>query len=112
MGGNGAPGDGGVAGHSAGFDGGWGGWGYGGAVYCGYNSNPTFTDCSFSNCFALGGNGGNGGDSINNFPGGRGGSWEWSPTEDPGPYTYPYPQLNSIRFRRRLPHNNRHEHYS
>ncbi|GAI32813.1 unnamed protein product, partial [marine sediment metagenome] len=81
MGGNGAPGDNGVGGHSAGFDGGWGGWGYGGAVYCGYNSNPTFTDCSFSNCYALGGDGGDGGNGIDYYPGGRGGSWEWSPTE-------------------------------
>jgi len=88
-GGNGAPGDPGVDGHNAGFDGGWGGYAYGGAVYCGYNSNPTFTDCSFTNCYAAGGDGGNGGNGINGQHGGRGGSWEFSPSEETGPFTFP-----------------------
>jgi hypothetical protein len=85
IGGNGAPGDNASAGHDPGYDGGWGGWGYGGAVYCGFNSNPVFQDCSFTDCYAQGGNGGNGGAGANNYPGGRGGSWEWSPSEETGP---------------------------
>ena len=90
IGGNGAPGDNASAGHDPGYDGGWGGWGYGGAVYCGFNSNPVFQDCSFTDCYAQGGNGGNGGAGANNYPGGRGGSWEWSPSEETGPGSYPY----------------------
>jgi hypothetical protein len=83
-GGNGGPGDGGVTGHEEGFDGGWAGWAYGGAVYMGYASNPVFVDCSFINCFAQGGNGGDGGNGINNALGGRGGNWAWNDSDETG----------------------------
>ncbi|UCG59514.1 MAG: right-handed parallel beta-helix repeat-containing protein [Phycisphaerales bacterium] len=76
-GGDGAPGDNGTQQHPVGFDGGWGGKAYGGAVYCGYNASPRFENCSFTNCFARGGNGGNGGDGDGGAKGGRGGNWEW-----------------------------------
>ncbi|MGD8499622.1 MAG: right-handed parallel beta-helix repeat-containing protein, partial [Phycisphaerales bacterium] len=76
-GGDGAPGDGGNDPHPVGFDGGWAGWAYGGAVFCSVFSNPTFQNCSFIDCFAQGGNGGNGGAGANNAQGGRGGNWEW-----------------------------------
>jgi len=81
-GGDGAPGDNGTQQHSVGFDGGWGGKAYGGAVYCGYNSNPTFENCSFTNCFARGGNGGDGGDGNLGDKGGRGGGWEWADSQE------------------------------
>jgi len=81
-GGDGAPGDPGTQQHTVGFDGGWGGKAYGGAVYCGYNSNPMFENCSFTNCFARGGNGGNGGDGALGDKGGRGGGWEWSDSHE------------------------------
>jgi len=66
--------------HVDGWDGGWGGRGYGGAVYLGYMSNPVFDGCEFVDCFARGGRGGNGGngDAPNGGYGGRGGSWQWS----------------------------------
>jgi hypothetical protein len=88
-GGDGGNGNGGHDGHSAGYDGGWGGWAYGGAVFCGDRSSPRFESCSFINGYAQGGNGGNGGGSINNAHGGRGGLWQWDPTLETGPYTYP-----------------------
>ncbi len=47
--------------HNAGR-GGWGGWAYGGAVYCGTNSSPNFINCRIINNRAIGGIGGNGGD--------------------------------------------------
>ncbi|MHC4500217.1 MAG: InlB B-repeat-containing protein, partial [Planctomycetota bacterium] len=79
--------------HPAGWDGGWAGWAYGGAVYCGFNSSPSFTDCSFTDCTATGGDGGNGGTGYS-FPpiakGGRGGNWVWAPSEEPGPFTVPW----------------------
>jgi parallel beta helix pectate lyase-like protein/List-Bact-rpt repeat protein/von Willebrand factor type A domain-containing protein len=78
-GGDGADGDGGVQDeHPMGFDGGWAGAGYGGAVYLGYLSAPTFENCLFRDCSATGGNGGNGGNGVDGADGGRGGNWEWS----------------------------------
>ena len=82
--------------HPDGYDGGWAGGAYGGAVYCGSPSNPTFTDCQFENCFAQGGNGGNGGDArrcgagATTTPphGGRGGNWTGSPSEETGPLSH------------------------
>ncbi len=72
-------GDGGVQDvHPIGYDGGWAGKAYGGAVYCVYKSNPTFENCSFTNCFARGGNGGAGGNGVQGARGGRGGNWVWS----------------------------------
>ena len=88
-GGLGGPGDNGVTGHEPGFDGGWGGYAYGGAVYCSFQSNPTFKDCRFTDCFALGGTGGRGGNGIQGARGGRGGSWEAAPSDETGPLTYP-----------------------
>ena len=75
QGGDGGDGSGGHDGHSVGYDGGWAGYAYGGAVYCGYQSSPTFENCSFTNCRAIGGNGGNGGNGQNAAQGGRGGNW-------------------------------------
>ena len=49
-----------------GFDGGWPGKAYGGAVYCGYLSHPVFDGCEFINCFVRGGIGGDGGNSTSN----------------------------------------------
>ncbi len=68
--------------HADGWDGGWGGWAHGGAVYLGYMSNPIFDSCSFIDCFVQGGRGGDGGngDAGNGGYGGRGGSWTWAET--------------------------------
>ena len=60
-GGNAGDGDAGTQEHPMGFDGGWGGYAYGGAIYIGYLSSPTFENCTFQGCYAQGGNGGNGG---------------------------------------------------
>jgi predicted outer membrane repeat protein len=67
--------------HPDGFDGGWAGWAYGGAVYCGPRSNPIFEHCSFTDCNATGGSGGNGGNAADPTVdyGGRGGNWTWGP---------------------------------
>ena len=89
-GGNGGPGDNGTEDHPYGFDGGWAGWGYGGAVYCGTRSSPIFEQCSFTNCYAMGGDGGPGGDGADGARGGRGGNWQWSEAYETGPFTYPY----------------------
>jgi hypothetical protein len=88
-GGNGGLGSNGDGTHPAGFDGGWAGGAYGGAVYCGYASNPTFKDCRFEGNVAQGGNGGDGGDGINNAHGGRGGNWIYAPSEETGPLSLP-----------------------
>ena len=61
-----------------GFDGGWAGRAYGGAVYAAWKSNPIFRDCVFENCFVQGGNGGDGGDGPPPAKGGRGGNWIWA----------------------------------
>ncbi|MBN1124670.1 MAG: right-handed parallel beta-helix repeat-containing protein [Sedimentisphaerales bacterium] len=67
--------------HGSGWDGGWPGRAYGGAVYIGFSSDPIFMDCVFMDCFAQGGNAGNGGNAVNNdFYGGRGGGWVWAKT--------------------------------
>lgn len=85
-GGDGFDGDGGVSGHPYGYDGGWAGRAYGGAVYAAWKSNPVFKGCEFTDCFAQGGNGGNGGNGIDGADGGRGGSWMWSDTVEGSMY--------------------------
>ncbi len=75
--------------------GGWPGAAYGGAVSVGENGNPIFTNCTFIDCFARGGDGGNGADgSLTYWPGHGGGWgdpeapwWEWGPFEDYWKYT-------------------------
>ena len=74
-GGDGGAGSDGHDGHAIGYDGGWAGYAYGGAVYCGYRSSPTFENCAFTNCRAYGGNGGDGGNGQQASQGGRGGNW-------------------------------------
>ena len=74
-GGNGGNGSNGNDAHPIGFDGGWSGFAYGGAVYIGFLSSPTFENCLFENCRAYGGNGGNGGTGQDASQGGRGGNW-------------------------------------
>jgi predicted outer membrane repeat protein len=76
-GGDGGNGDNGNQEHPNGWDGGYAGWAYGGAVYIGFRSNPLFENCLFENCRAIGGNGGNGGNGNADPPGygGRGGNW-------------------------------------
>ena len=61
--------------HPVGYDGGYAGYAYGGAVYIGFRSSPTFENCLFRNCAAYGGNGGDGGDGVQGANGGRGGNW-------------------------------------
>jgi len=72
--------------HNAGR-GGWGGYIWGGGVYCGPSSSPKFINCRITNNQAYGGNGGNGGDGTNN--GGManyGGNW--SRDGDPPYYVF------------------------
>ena len=78
-----------VAGY--GHDGGWAGRAYGGAVYMTEGSNPTFENCTFQDCFARGGDGGNGAPGDGGLHGGRGGNWEYSPDLETGPFTGPEP---------------------
>ncbi|HPD46095.1 MAG TPA: right-handed parallel beta-helix repeat-containing protein [Anaerohalosphaeraceae bacterium] len=91
-GGDGADGPNGNASHPQGWDGGWAGRAYGGAVYAAWYSNPVFRNCTFTNCFARGGNGGNGGDGIvvNNvqWEGGRGGNWLYAPSIEQDPFIW------------------------
>jgi hypothetical protein len=61
--------------HPYGYDGGWAGYAYGGAVYIGFHSDPNFENCLFENCRAFGGNGGDGGPGDGPAQGGRGGNW-------------------------------------
>jgi predicted outer membrane repeat protein len=65
--------------HPTGGDGGWPSPTYGGAVYCGLSSKPTFLNCRFIGNEVFGGNGGNGGNGWVNdgtvHDGGRGGGW-------------------------------------
>lgn len=49
--------------------GGWAGWAHGGAIYCGPNSTPKFTNCVIENNVARGGDAGNGGNDAD--PGGE-----------------------------------------
>ncbi|MCE5341795.1 MAG: S8 family serine peptidase [Planctomycetaceae bacterium] len=58
---------------STGGDGGWAGYGYGGAVGIDSGSSPVFKNCSFTGCYAYGGDGGDG-DTSNDTPG-HGGNW-------------------------------------
>jgi hypothetical protein len=74
-GGDGGAGDAGNTAHPAGYDGGYAGWAYGGALYIAFGSNPIFENCLFENCRVFGGNGGNGGNGTNNAHGGLGGNW-------------------------------------
>ena len=73
-----------------GYDGGWGGRAYGGAVFMTRNSNPLFKNCIFDGCIARGGNGGDGSNGQGSNHGGRGGNWEWAPSMETGPFTLPY----------------------
>lgn len=73
--------------------GGWGGYAWGGAVYCAPNSRATFINCRIIDNEAHGGNGGNGGNET--YPGGMenyGGNWSImgtpeSPALDIDPYS-------------------------
>ncbi len=77
-GGEGMPGvDDGVVEHLDGRPGGWPGGAYGGGMACLINSDPCVVNCTFDNCAATGGSGGDGG-AGNTDPdgwGGRGGGW-------------------------------------
>ena len=70
---------GGAQSHPTGGDGGWPGGAYGGAVYCGFSSNPEFIECTFTGNEVFGAEGGNGADGwVDNgvvYNGGRGGGW-------------------------------------
>ncbi|MGA1980722.1 MAG: right-handed parallel beta-helix repeat-containing protein [Sedimentisphaerales bacterium] len=80
--------------HNAGR-GGWGGFAWGGAVYCGVNSSPTFINCRIINNEARGGTGGNGGDEA--FPGGYenyGGNWSITGTPEFPAYDFDPYSLN------------------
>jgi hypothetical protein len=76
-----------------GTDGGWPGRAYGGGLACLVNSNPTVINCTFENCSAVGGNGGDGGngstdDSLWRISGvlaygGRGGGWYYDNNSAP-----------------------------
>jgi len=60
--------------------GGWGGAAYGGGVYIGRDSSPTFKNCTVRNCTVTGGNGGDGGssfeqDGVTIWNAGHGGNW-------------------------------------
>ncbi len=63
--------------------GGWGGRAFGGAVYCGRDTDPLFEECIFRDNYVRGGDGGNGGDAFNaNWTANYGGMWsqqnEWA----------------------------------
>jgi Zn-dependent metalloprotease len=81
---NGENGFAGAASHPDGGDGGWPSPTYGGAVYCGLSSEPTFIGCTFTGNRAIGGVGGNGANFVvvNGVPydGGRGGGWLYDDT--------------------------------
>jgi len=78
-----------------GGNGGWPGAAYGGAVSVGFGGNPIFTNCTFIDCFARGGDGGTGADGGGGNPIGHGGGWgdplhprwEYGPFEDYWKYT-------------------------
>jgi len=91
-GGSGGDGDNGAGGHPEGYDGGWPGLAYGGAVYCSGDADVLFQDCQFDGCYAIGGNGGDGGNGAPDAHGGRGGGWTWPPSYETGPGT-----TNSMR---------------
>ena len=82
IGGNGGDGVSADATHNAGR-GGWGGFVWGGAVYCGVNSRTTFINCRIIDNEARGGTGGNGGGDVD--PGGMenyGGNWSITGTPE------------------------------
>ena len=91
IGGDGGDGAGGDGDHPNGGNGGWPGPAYGAGLACLSGRSPTVTNCTFSDCIVVGGNGGDGGNG-NDDPwgnGGRGGGyyygypvpspWEWGP---------------------------------
>ncbi len=91
-GGTGGNGTNGCTDHPSGGDGGWPGRGYGGAVYIGFSSHPTFEHCTFSGNEANGGLGGNGGEGATiggyKYHGGRGGGFEWPDSIEDDPLTW------------------------
>ncbi|MFA5238080.1 MAG: right-handed parallel beta-helix repeat-containing protein [Phycisphaerae bacterium] len=82
--------------HPDGGHGGWPGKAYGGGLACMNNSSPSVINCTFDNCRAIGGNGGDGaqGNTNDGFygDGGRGGGWYYtSPPHtayEQGPYDF------------------------
>ncbi|MCE5185987.1 MAG: hypothetical protein LLF76_07680, partial [Planctomycetaceae bacterium] len=82
-GGDGENGFAGAQSHHTGGDGGWPGGAYGGAVYCGLSSKPTFKHCTFTGNEVFGGDGGDGADGWTDrgivYNGGRGGGWVFDP---------------------------------
>ncbi|MDD5326429.1 MAG: right-handed parallel beta-helix repeat-containing protein [Phycisphaerae bacterium] len=74
--------------HNAGR-GGWGGFAWGGAVYCGFNSSPTFINCRIIDNQARGGTGGNGGNEQDNGGSANyGGNWSITGTPEFPVYDY------------------------
>jgi subtilisin family serine protease len=103
QGGNGVGGAGGNADHPNGGNGGWPGGAHGGGVSIGFptqfgflpGSNPLFSNCTFDECVAQGGNGGDGGGAADNSGGwgGRGGGYYYNFVPSPwefGPFIEPY----------------------
>jgi len=91
-GGNGGNGAGGNDDHPSGGHGGWPGQAGGGGMGCLNDSNPLVINCTFDNCRAYGGNGGDGGNG-NGDPwgyGGRGGGWYYSYDPNMSYYEMPY----------------------
>jgi hypothetical protein len=79
--------------HNAGR-GGWSGFVWGGAIYCGQNSSPTFINCRIINNNALGGNGGNGGNGVDDGGiGNYGGNFSRT-----GDSTYPVYNINPFSY--------------
>ncbi|MCK4752260.1 MAG: S8 family serine peptidase [Planctomycetes bacterium] len=81
IGGDGGQGAGGTAEHPDGYDGGWPGYAYGGAIAVWSGSSPTIINTTFDNCIVFGGNGGDGGDGKGdpqNGHGGRAGGWTYN----------------------------------
>ncbi len=77
QGGDGGDGDNGNQDHPEGWDGGWAGYGHGGAVYGSTYADPVFERCHFEGCYAQGGSGGDGGNGQQASHGGRGGNLVW-----------------------------------
>jgi len=71
-----------------GGNGGWPGAAYGGAVSVGFGGNPIFTNCTFINCFARGGDGGTGANGGTDHSPGHGGGWgdPFAPWWEDGPF--------------------------
>ncbi len=105
-GGNGLGGDNGaVPPHPVGYDGGWPGYAYGGAIALFSGSSPKILNCTFEDCVVIGGNGGDGGNAAGNSNvwGGRGGGWTYGQNTLwygwPWAYGYPIPdELNWTGF--------------